>query len=310
MENLTCQFCQRTFTRKTSLNKHISRICPEYRFQKLKDDCQNKTRAFEGEYEDKIKTLKDKYESKLGISESEIKALEEKYQSETKSLAERYQSEIKASEDACLSRIKSLEEKYQNEIESLKEKYEEACKMLSETERDRLEELIQKREALARLETTTKHAEKLENHILKENSKPRNNITINMAPYDLTEELATRICEGYTIEHFKQGPEATYNFLLQNYLKTEDGRLKLKCTDMSRQVFKGIREDGTEFTDVGAICVKNTGVKPLKKAVINSGDKLLQEEDIELDFLNKKTSSHFRVLEKSRLGKKLAGDLK
>lgn len=111
-------------------------------------------------------------------------------------------------------------------------------------------------------------------------------------------------------EHFKQGPEATYNFFLQKYLKTDDGRPKLVCTDFSRQVFKGVREDGTEFTDIGATCVKDAGVKPLKKAVINAGDRLCLEEDLELDSLNRKTSSHFRVLEKKRLSKKLAGDLK
>lgn len=96
--------------------------------------------------------------------------------------------QVVGKQEAETLKRKETEKQLRQEVESLKRKLEVA------------ESTVQMREVMIAhkqgcLETTTKHAEKLENHILKENSKPRNNITINLAPFDLTEEKATQICE-------------------------------------------------------------------------------------------------------------------
>ena len=149
--------------------------------------------------------------------------------------------------------------------------------------------------------------DRYEKHLLHENSKPR--ITIqNLAPYDLTPEIATKLCEQYTAEHFLQGPEITYKFLLDTHLTdAETGKRKLACTDVARQIFKGKTADGEVFTDVGAERVFTDVVKPLKRAINKVGSNLSEIEDEEI--IESKRKSHQRTLENKRLKKKLAGDL-
>ena len=154
---------------------------------------------------------------------------------------------------------------------------------------------------------TEARALKFEDHILRENCKPRNVIINNLAPYNLTAELSAQICERYTEEHFKAGPDATYEFLMNNHLTDDNGRRRLACVDVGRQIFKGKKEDGSEFTDVGATRVINDVVKPLKAAIHRAGNVLYDELDDEL--IEKKKKNHYRSLEPKRLKKKLAGDL-
>jgi len=163
--------------------------------------------------------------------------------------------------------------------------------------RERLAD-AEKRELLEAKE----RAQKLENHILKESSKPRTNITMNLAPYCSTEELV-EICEQYTVDHFIEGPEATYRFLLENCLK-KDGVPRVKCTDPSRRVFRGVK-NGEPFIDIGGKKITTDVSKPLKSAIKVVSNKVDDLEDYDWA---KKTSSHYRALESSRLSKRLVQD--
>lgn len=170
------------------------------------------------------------------------------------------------------------------------------------------EENIKLRIQLEFLTKVEARADKLENHILQENSKPR--VMINLAPYDI--DHVKRICETYTTEDFNRGPEATYDFLLKKCLTADDGRKLLKCTDTARHIFKGVKNDGTEFIDVGGSRLECEIVKPLKRAVKKAGDQLY---DIDLDEedcrdIERRAKSHNRALEPARIKRRLAGDLR
>lgn len=157
----------------------------------------------------------------------------------------------------------------------------------------------------AKLELTKERADKLENHILRENSKPRN-MTLNLAPY-FTPEDALCIAEEYTVAHFLDGPKATYNFALERILKDETGRPRVKCTDSSRRIFKGIKASGETFTDVGGHRIAEDVARPMKSAVRSAANQLHEELDDRT--WADKMSSHCRALEPARLSKKLAKDL-
>lgn len=197
-----------------------------------------------------------------------------------------------------------IEKKHTKDLANKLASKEAECKKFSNR-------CIELEKELAFKEGLTKHLEqqtsRFENHIFQENSKPRN-ITVNLAPYNLNPEVCKRICESYTTEHFRRGPDATYEFVLQNHLTDEGGRRRLACTDVARQIFKGTKEDGTEFTDVGGTRVLSDVVKPLKSAIRRAGDDL--SKTLDDDGIESRKKSHYRALEPSRLGKRLAGDLR
>lgn len=192
-------------------------------------------------------------------------------------------------------------------IESLREQIQtltiENIKLKEELYKFKIKSTVEE----AKLEITKERADRLEQHILTENSKPRtsNNITMNMAPYCSQDEIK-EICKRYTVEHFNGGPEATYKFLLENCFRDEDGRPRVKCTDSSRRVFKGVKKSGGSFVDVGGQTIAKDVGRPMKNAVRDAANQIQDETD---EVWCQKTTSHYRALEPTRLSKRLARDL-
>lgn len=157
------------------------------------------------------------------------------------------------------------------------------------------------------IEKTEERASRLEQHILRENSKPRSsgNITMNLAPLCSQDELE-KICAGYTVDHFNGGPEATYQFLLKNCLTDSEGNPRIKCTDTSRRVFKGRSSTGEPFVDVGGKKIAKNVSKPIKSAIRTASNQI---DDIEEYSITTKASSHYRSIEPARLSRRLAQDL-
>lgn len=173
------------------------------------------------------------------------------------------------------------------------------------------------REKIAYLEGQLVGAKTLQDHILEENKKPRTvNTTnikaknVNLAPYDLTRASVDAICREYTAEHFNQGPEATYRFILDKHLTDPDGTRRVACSDIARLIFKGVFEDGTEFIDVGGDKIYNEVVAPMRRAVQRAGMHYQEDKDISDDALEGRQRVHRRVLEPARIKKRLAGDLR
>lgn len=189
-----------------------------------------------------------------------------------------------------INALRSINRVYEEEINNLKEKIEV----------ERTQASLE-----AKLELTKERADRLEHHILAENSKPRNVFNLNLAPYHTPEEF-DKICESYTAEHFNQGPEATYKFLLNNCFKDDEGKPRIKCTDSSRRIFKGIK-NGVPFVDVGGTKIAKDVSRPIKGAVRKVANQI--HDDVDVCEWTKKTSSHYRALEQARLSKRLAKDL-
>ena len=164
------------------------------------------------------------------------------------------------------------------------------------------------------IEVHTAHIEAqanlLQAHILKENSKPRttNNI-VNLAPYPNSPTWATEKSKEYTVEEFLAGPSASYKFMKEKLLTDEQGRKIAVCTDYSRQVFKGISEDGAEIIDKGGLRLQKNVIAPFKKVVKKVGTKLQEENDDNYDEIEDKTRAHMSALAHKTLIKRLAGEL-
>lgn len=160
----------------------------------------------------------------------------------------------------------------------------------------------------AKLEVSERRVEKLENHILKENSKPRtSNVTLNIAPYNFSADQIQEICNQYTVDDLNSGPEATYEFITEKHLKDPDGRPRLKCTDAARKTFITIKEDGTKEVDVGGQKIVKALRKPMQRAVIKACDSISEITDQQF---REKLAPHHRALEPSRLTRRLSADFK
>ena len=215
---------------------------------------------------------------------------------------------LKNKYNALKEQYETIVAEHNQQIGNLQKEHDQTQRQV---EQEYKQEIAILREELAYKSGEQKHlkeqTQRYEQHLFKENSKPR--ITINnVAPYNMTPELATKICEKYTVDHFLQGPECTYRYMLDNHLTdTETGKKLLVCTDIARSIFKGIDTNGVEFTDVGAERVLSDVVRPLKIAINKAGNDLYDIKDD--DFIQGKRKSHYRILEPRRLKKKLSGDL-
>lgn len=192
--------------------------------------------------------------------------------------------------------IKALKKEFAQEMETLKKKHSEEICLLKEQNQQKFSDYKDNK------------LDKYEAHILKE-KKPNISITtFNLAPYDLSQKMSREICKSYTSEDFARGPEATYEFITKIHLRNSSGVAKIRCTDISRRMFKGTDENGYEFTDVGGKRFIRDIIQPVKKAVRLAGIQYQDKTDISDEALQTKEKRHYRELEPTRVGNRLAGD--
>lgn len=153
--------------------------------------------------------------------------------------------------------------------------------------------------------------DRLQKHILKENSKPRitNNVINNLATYP-TSPVIQQVVRDYTEEHFLAGPECTHEFLRDKLLTDEEGKRRVACTDIARNIFKGKTEDGAEIVDVGGKRLQKDIINPLKKTIRKTSKNLESSGDWDEEELEAKTASHMRALASKNVTKRLAGELR
>ena len=227
-----CQYCEKIFSTKSNLYTH----------QKTAKFCLNKRNIINENYKCDCKkkfTTKiafDRHKKICNVSDIHIEK----------------NNEIKI----YLEKVKDKDEQLKDKDEQLKDKDEQL--------KDKDEQLKSKDEHIKYLE------DKLASIALAGVNKTTtvnniNNKILNISPLDLNNSekiksiLETKFDHNYVIE----GQKGVAQFLVDHYLKDDEGKLKYVCTDPSRQIFKYRDDLGDIQKDVKA--------KKLTKTLIDSG---------------------------------------
>jgi hypothetical protein len=225
----TCEYCQKSFSTKSNLQNH----------QKTAKYCLDKRKICNKEYKcncEKIFTTKINFErhNKICNFSNIIKPYEENY------------IKIENENKIYLQKLKHKDEQLKDKDEQLKDK----DKHIKELE-DKLASI-----ALAGVTKSTTTNNNINNN---------NNKILNISSLDINDIekikniLDTKFDHNYIID----GQKGVAQFLVDHYLKDDEGKLKYVCTDPSRQIFKYKDDLGDIQKDVKA--------KKLTKTLIDGG---------------------------------------
>jgi hypothetical protein len=239
-KNNTCEYCNKNFSTKSSLNTH----------KKTAKSCNNNSgkKSYDCEYCKKI------FSSTNGLQ----------YHVSICDVKKEKDNEIKIKDD--------YEKKIEVIIKENLEKEKQYLEIIQKHKESVLEETSQLRTTVSilqtKLETAEKQLEKYERQIEILQTKPAtktiNNTTINdksiiFNNYFPKTELANSL-SGLNDNHISIGMTSLAAYLKEKVL-TKDGNLIYKCTDTARQLFKLIY-DGIEIKDKTATLLVNT-IKPV-----------------------------------------------
>ena len=168
------------------------------------------------------------------------------------------------------------------ELENYKKENEELLKCLQIEKSLNKKYIIEKKELentlteknlyIAKLESEMEYKNEdlkiFKNHVIDMAKQPKttNNTTTNNnkilsinTPLNLndTEHIKNLLETKYNINHVLEGQKGLAKFTVDNLLTDDDGNLKYKCTDPSRQVYKFIDESGEIQKDIDAKKITN-----------------------------------------------------
>jgi len=260
---ISCEFCKKTFNSQKLLVLHRTRA-------KYCLDLQGKEQTkFKCELCNKILSSKKRLESHSECCKEKI-PLEQKLRKEI-------EDDIKD----------NLEKKWERNIKDkqnnkLKKQYEEQIKI-------RDEKIKYQEETIRKLEL---NIEKLQDTISsiahKNTTTTNNNVVINSNQYlNLTKENVGEIIEKHlTKDVVGQGAVGLANMVSTKLLKAEDGLIKYKCVDPSRQMFGYHNSEGDFIKDVKASKLTSALVQSgnLDRKARESGEELWTKDDGEIDY--------------------------
>jgi hypothetical protein len=242
-----CEFCDKTLCTKRNLENHfiscIKRKDKELKelreLNDLKENELKELRELNELKENELKELK-KLNLLNDIKDNELKKLKEIKELNGETIIEKDKIIIKV--NAQLEKQDEQLEHYKDQIKDLQEK---------------LDKIANK--AIDRPTTVT-------------NTTTTNNNLNIMSSIDFndTETIKDLIENKLDINHVVDGQKGLVQFLLESFLKDEDGNLKYKCTDASRNIFKYKNSDGEINKDIEA--------KKLIKYIVNGGIKVKSVE--------------------------------
>jgi len=252
IKNEICIFCQKMFKNENFLKRHQSRSksCLEKQGKNFTCPCDfcGKTLSSKDALHTHFLTCKEK-KKKENI---EKQNLQEEKVKEQKKLYEEKIKEIKKSYEQKIKDQKEMIKKLENKIE----KYENTIA------------------SIAQKGTT--------------NTNTTNNVVITNNQYlDLTKENVGKVIEQHlTKEVVGQGAIGLANMVCTKLLKDEEGTVKYKCIDPSRQMFGYHNNDGELIKDMKANKLTNALVHSgnLDRKARESGEELWTKDDGEIDY--------------------------
>jgi hypothetical protein len=98
------------------------------------------------------------------------------------------------------------------------------------------------------------------------NNKMIDNRTLNMVPFNLTEEKILEVLkEKFEEKHLLKGQEGLANFFVENVLVTPEKKFLYRCTDSARNHFIFIDENGKIQKDINAYHLTRMINEPVKQ---------------------------------------------
>ena len=228
MNKFICTFCQKEFSTKGNLKLHqkSAKYCLTIRGESEVQE------NFNCEYCDDIFIRKSILYTHYEICKNK-KEIEHK-------------KEIEDLKIKHLNKIKNLETQYKKEINILNIKHEEQLEKAEQQIKD-LQNQIKELASLAIDKPNTI------NHNVNNNSNNRvvDNRTLNMSPFNLTEEKIMHILkEKFEEKHLMRGQESLADFCVENILVTADKKFLYRCSDPSRNHFIYLDEKGKIQKDI------------------------------------------------------------
>lgn len=284
MSKISCPYCNKEYTNKTVLLKHQTTTKKCLEIQKSLNIKSN-IQIFSCQFCDKILTTKQRKNDHENI----CKVKKEKIIEDNLSELEFLKNEIES-----LNKILKIHEantkKYKKELEINKKEL-----VINKKELEQFKIENQKlREEVACLKATNQvyseiaknnYPITINNNNTKTNNNYSKNITFNSSlNLNDIDTISNIINNKYNINHILQGQKGIAHFVLENFLKDDDGNLKYICSDPSRKVFNYQNEEGVVEKDLSANKLTNGIVAGgIKEKTINLASDWYKKQDESID---------------------------
>ena len=287
---MNCQFCNKLFSSKSSLNNHqkTAKFC-----LKLQDDNNKQLTTFNCEYCCKLLTSKQnlnihllKCKNRLSDTlrkekDDDIESLRKEKYEEIESLRKEKDEEIESLRKEKDEEIESLRKEKDNEIETLTIDKYKGIEMIIKTKTNEIETI--RKDKNKEIEIIIQDNEKIMIEIITENKsykeqikylqqtiekmslkaieKPtttnttNNNNTLNITSFmdfNNIDKLKNVIEDKLNINYVVDGQKGLANFVKDTLLTDDNGKLLYICTDPSRNIFKYKDSTGEVKKDVEA----------------------------------------------------------
>jgi hypothetical protein len=164
---------------------------------------------------------------------NDLKERTDKEFNELKELKEEADREM-FEKDKLIVKINTQLENYKEQLEKQEENYKEQIRDLQ----NKLDKIANK--AIDRPTTVT-------------NTTTNNNLNImSSIDFNNLDRIKDLIEDKLNVNHVVDGQKGIAQFLVDSFLKDDEGNLKYKCTDKSRNIFKFLNSDGEINKDVDA----------------------------------------------------------
>ena len=222
---MNCQYCNKIYSSKSSLNNHqkTAKFCV-----KLQNNIDTNIN-FQCQYCEKVFTTKYNLSNHINICKKQ-------------------KEDIKQKED-CKEQLQIQKEKYKQQLRKQKEEYKEDLLKQKEDYKEQLEKKdLQIKELQDKLE-------RIANKAIEKPTTTNNLNTLNIASiidFNNVDKVKDLIENKLNINHVVDGQKGLANFVKDNLLTDDTGKLLYVCTDPSRHIFKYKDSSGEVKKDVEA----------------------------------------------------------
>ena len=222
---MNCQYCNKIYSSKSSLNNHqkTAKFCV-----KLQNNIDTNIN-FQCQYCEKVFTTKYNLSNHINICKKQ-------------------KEDIKQKED-CKEQLQIQKEKYKQQLRKQKQEYKEDLLKQKEDYKEQLEKKdLQIKELQDKLE-------RIANKAIEKPTTTNNLNTLNIASiidFNNVDKVKDLIENKLNINHVVDGQKGLANFVKDNLLTDDAGKLLYVCTDPSRHIFKYKDSTGEVKKDVEA----------------------------------------------------------
>jgi hypothetical protein len=269
MENFICNFCNKIFKNKTTLQTHqkTTKYCLEK--QGIKND------EYKCEHCDKILTTQTRLITHINVCK--VKDFNSKELQKYKDIIEEKDKELKHKE-LIIKKYEIKEKIQENTYKEKENKYKELLEEKDKKYNDLKNIFNDTNQTIAEIAKQPKTINNSNNSHNDNRIKTQN----NTQKFDINDiKRINNVLESYlTPTVLAKGQKGVAEMLKEHLLKNEDGELIYECTDVSRQKFEFINQNGfIEPDPKAAKLIKSLSDANLYDVAHATGKKLWEKED-------------------------------